>query len=151
MSVQDNRVGPLYQHVFPPAAAPTLAFVGLPWKVVPFPQFELQGRWIARVLSSAARLPSRREMEAHCAAFYASLAAEGVPPRYTHRMSGEQSCAAHAGAVARLSAPAERCMRASPCPRRRHSMAVQFVAGGAVRRCDAGGGHLAGGHVSGLL
>ena len=59
VSVQDNRVGPLYQHVFPPAAAPTLSFIGLPWKVVPFPQFELQARWIARVLAGAALLPPR--------------------------------------------------------------------------------------------
>lgn len=33
VSVEDNRVGPLFQHVFPPALAPTLSFVGLPWKV----------------------------------------------------------------------------------------------------------------------
>lgn len=33
VTVEDNRVGPLYQHIFPPAAAPTLSFVGLPWKV----------------------------------------------------------------------------------------------------------------------
>ena len=33
IAVEDNRVGPLYQHVFPPVAAPTLSFVGLPWKV----------------------------------------------------------------------------------------------------------------------
>lgn len=29
VTVDDNRVGPLYQHVFPPAAAPTLSFIGL--------------------------------------------------------------------------------------------------------------------------
>lgn len=29
VTVEDNRVGPLYQHVFPPAAAPTLSFIGL--------------------------------------------------------------------------------------------------------------------------
>lgn len=33
VSVEDNRVGPLYQHVFPPAHAPFLSFVGLPFKV----------------------------------------------------------------------------------------------------------------------
>ncbi|XP_020539716.1 flavin-containing monooxygenase FMO GS-OX-like 4 isoform X2 [Jatropha curcas] len=32
VTVDDNRVGPLYQHVFPPALAPWLSFVGLPWK-----------------------------------------------------------------------------------------------------------------------
>jgi len=35
VTVDDNRVGPLYKHVFPPALAPWLSFVGLPWKVVP--------------------------------------------------------------------------------------------------------------------
>jgi hypothetical protein len=29
----DNRVGPLYKHVFPPKYAPNLSFVGLPAKV----------------------------------------------------------------------------------------------------------------------
>ena len=51
VSAEDNAVGPLYEHVFPPSVAPSLSFVGLPWKVVPFPQFELQSRWIARALS----------------------------------------------------------------------------------------------------
>lgn len=129
MSVEDNRVGPLYQHVFPPALAPTLSFVGLNWKVgtgrrlrqaverlvgwvvvhdiaaradvialpadvyiprscwavagqipilpatrhvrcalcpwacpqiVPFPQFELQSRWIAHVLAGRVALPPRQ-------------------------------------------------------------------------------------------
>lgn len=34
MTVDDNRVGPLYKHVFPPLLAPGLSFVGLPWKVI---------------------------------------------------------------------------------------------------------------------
>ncbi|KAL4425758.1 hypothetical protein ABPG75_009774 [Micractinium tetrahymenae] len=88
VSVEDNRVGPLYQHVFPPALAPTLSFVGLPWKIIPFPQFELQSRWIAQVLAGKAALPSREEMEWQTAEFYDSLAAAGVPQRYTHRQSG---------------------------------------------------------------
>lgn len=54
VSVHENRVGPLYKHVFP-TQAPTLAFVGLPWKVVPFPQFQLQAQWIAGVLSGRVR------------------------------------------------------------------------------------------------
>jgi len=33
VSVNDNCVGPLYEHVFPPVLAPSLSFVGLPWKV----------------------------------------------------------------------------------------------------------------------
>ena len=56
------RVSPLYQHVFPPAYAPSLSFIGLPWKVVPFPQYELQAKWVARVLSGRVSLPSQEVM-----------------------------------------------------------------------------------------
>ncbi|KAK4486399.1 hypothetical protein RD792_009073 [Penstemon davidsonii] len=51
VTVDDNCVGPLYKRIFPPVVAPCLSFVGLPWKVVPFPLFEFQNKWIARVLS----------------------------------------------------------------------------------------------------
>jgi len=34
VGVDNNCVGPLYEHVFPPSLAPSLAFVGLPWKVM---------------------------------------------------------------------------------------------------------------------
>ena len=33
LTVDDNRVGPLYGHVFPPKYAPSLSFVGVPSKV----------------------------------------------------------------------------------------------------------------------
>lgn len=88
-NIEDNRVGPLFGHVFPPAWAPTLAFVGLPWKVVPFPQFELQARWIARCLSGKCTLPPPEAMLKDVELFYASMAAEGVPQRYAHRMQGD--------------------------------------------------------------
>ena len=38
------RVDPLYKHVLHPVVAPTLAFVGLLWKNVPYPQMEMQVR-----------------------------------------------------------------------------------------------------------
>jgi len=38
----DNHAAPLYKHVFPPAAAPSLAFVGLLWKSLRYIQFEMQ-------------------------------------------------------------------------------------------------------------
>lgn len=31
--VDDGRVGPLYEHTFPPSLAPSLSFVGIPKKV----------------------------------------------------------------------------------------------------------------------
>lgn len=89
LSTEGQRVAPLYGHVFYPPLAPTLSFVGLPWKVVPFPQFELQSRWVARALSGrAAPLPSEAAMRADAASFYRRLAESGVPDRWTH-MQGD--------------------------------------------------------------
>ncbi len=33
VTVERNRVSPLYQHVWPPEYAPNIAFLGIPWKV----------------------------------------------------------------------------------------------------------------------
>ncbi|CAI9771539.1 unnamed protein product [Fraxinus pennsylvanica] len=90
VTVDDNRVGPLYKHIFPPALAPWLSFVGLPWKVAPFPLFEYQTKWIAGVLSGRILLPSTEEMMADTEAFYSSLEASGIPKRYTHNLSDYQ-------------------------------------------------------------
>ena len=42
VTCHDMRVTPLWQHIFPPSVAPTLAFIGLLWKSLRNPQFELQ-------------------------------------------------------------------------------------------------------------
>lgn len=34
--VDDDRVGPLYEHTFPPSLAPSLSFIGIPRKVYPY-------------------------------------------------------------------------------------------------------------------
>lgn len=41
VTVQDNMVYPLYKHIFPPSH-PTVAFIGLPAKIIPFPQVAAQ-------------------------------------------------------------------------------------------------------------
>ncbi|XP_026439804.1 flavin-containing monooxygenase FMO GS-OX-like 4 isoform X2 [Papaver somniferum] len=88
--VDENRVGPLYKHVFPPLLAPGLSFIGLPWKVIPFPLSELQSKWVAGVLSGRISLPSQEEMMADVEAFYLELEAAGLPKRFTHNMSDYQ-------------------------------------------------------------
>lgn len=90
VSVDDNCVGPLYQHIFPPQLSPWLSFIGLPWKVVPFPLFELQSKWVAGILSGQISLPPQEEMMEDVKTFYAKLEAAGVPKRYTHNMSDYQ-------------------------------------------------------------
>ncbi|KAJ5594391.1 uncharacterized protein N7459_000599 [Penicillium hispanicum] len=52
----------LYNHVFY-TAEPTLALVGFPQRIVPFPFSQAQGAWIARVFSGRLALPSTSEME----------------------------------------------------------------------------------------
>lgn len=48
---------------------------------MPFAQYELQAKWIARVLSGRASLPSQRHMLTDISAFYTRLEKEGVPQR----------------------------------------------------------------------
>uniref|UniRef100_A0A1J3DNQ2 Flavin-containing monooxygenase n=1 Tax=Noccaea caerulescens TaxID=107243 RepID=A0A1J3DNQ2_NOCCA len=86
VAVDDNRVGPLYKHIFPPALAPSLSFVGLPCKVIPFPMFELQSKWIAGVLSGRIMLPWKEDMLMEIKTLYATLEGEGIPKRYTHSL-----------------------------------------------------------------
>jgi len=52
----------LYQHVFY-SKEPTLALIGFPQRIVPFPFSQAQGAWVARVLSGRVSLPSEVEME----------------------------------------------------------------------------------------
>lgn len=85
--VEDNRVYPCFQHVFPPRLAPWVSFVGLPWKVVPFPQFQLQSRWIGACLNGAAQLPTPEAMQEHVDAWCDELDKNGIEKRYTHRMN----------------------------------------------------------------
>ncbi|EFJ25339.1 hypothetical protein SELMODRAFT_413950 [Selaginella moellendorffii] len=86
IKVEDNRVGPLFKHVFPPALAPSLSFVGLPCKTIAFPLSELQAKWIAAVLKGRASLPSKGEMANEVVDFYRTLEAQGVPKRYTNHL-----------------------------------------------------------------
>ncbi|XP_006843639.2 flavin-containing monooxygenase FMO GS-OX-like 3 [Amborella trichopoda] len=90
VTVDDNRVGPLYKHVFPPSLGPWLSFVGLPWKTIPFPMMELQCKWVAGALSERIALPSEEEMMKDVEAFYSRIAAMGYPKHYTHNISGCQ-------------------------------------------------------------
>lgn len=52
----------LYEHVFY-TPAPTLALIGLPQRIVPFPFSQAQAAWVARVFAGRLALPSESEME----------------------------------------------------------------------------------------
>ena len=67
--------------------APLVA-AGLPFNIVPFPQFELQSKWVARVLSGRSTLPPVPVMCQDIEAFYDQLALAGVSRQYAHRQLG---------------------------------------------------------------
>ncbi|KMT16342.1 hypothetical protein BVRB_3g054890 [Beta vulgaris subsp. vulgaris] len=88
VTVDDNRVHPLYKHVFPPALAPGISFVGVPSFVVSFFLYELQSKWISRILSGRISLPSEENMMKDIQLFYSQLEAKGVPKHNTHKIHG---------------------------------------------------------------
>jgi cation diffusion facilitator CzcD-associated flavoprotein CzcO len=57
-----QRVHNLYRHLFY-INNPTLAFIGLPIRVVPFPISQSQSKVVARCWSGKTKLPTREEME----------------------------------------------------------------------------------------
>ncbi|XP_050231239.1 flavin-containing monooxygenase FMO GS-OX-like 3 isoform X1 [Mercurialis annua] len=91
VTVDDNRVASLYKHVFPAILAPWLSFVGIAWKIFPFPAFEFQSKWIAGVLSGRIMLPSQEEMMEDITAFYLTLEASKVPKHHTHCLFNYQA------------------------------------------------------------
>ncbi|KAJ9685467.1 hypothetical protein PVL29_017488 [Vitis rotundifolia] len=80
----DNRVGPLYKHVFPPHLAPWLSFIGMPKQDTPFLTTELQSKWLAHVLSGKVLLPTEEEMMSDVENYYHHMEETGVPKSFTH-------------------------------------------------------------------
>mgnify|MGYP003702288601 CR=1 FL=1 len=97
----DNRVGPLFEHTFPPSLAPSLSFVGIPRKVMVPWFFEAQGRWIAGVLSGRRALPSEEEMTRSVEEFYRARELAGVPKAHTHDVEPHVSTS-HGGLICSL-------------------------------------------------
>jgi 16S rRNA (guanine527-N7)-methyltransferase len=89
-SVDENYVNPLYEHLFVPENRSSLSFVGLCWKVVPFPQFELQAKWIAKLLSGDLKLPPTKEMLQHVENFENDRKSQNIPKRHWHCLGAEQ-------------------------------------------------------------
>eukprot|EP00250_Pteridium_aquilinum_P006132 c16108_g1_i2 orf=97-1701(-) len=90
VNVDSDYVGPLYQHVFPPLLAPSLSFVGLPFKVIPFPLMQLQSKWIAMALSGKVLLPSKQQMFRCTEEFYEGIKARGISKSKIHDLSSCQ-------------------------------------------------------------
>ncbi|KAL5544559.1 hypothetical protein UlMin_008343 [Ulmus minor] len=90
--IDDDRVGPLYEHTFPPSLAPSLSFIGIPRKIIGFPFFESQAIWIAQVLSGKRTLPSWDDMMQSIKEFYHSRDLAGIPKKNTHDIADFEYC-----------------------------------------------------------
>ncbi|XP_030531799.1 flavin-containing monooxygenase FMO GS-OX-like 9 [Rhodamnia argentea] len=90
--VDDDRVGPLYEHTFPPSLAPSLSFIGIPRKIIGFPFFESQAKWIAQLLSGKRTLPTWNEMMQSIKDFYNSIDGAGLPKHNTHDIANFEYC-----------------------------------------------------------
>ncbi|CAM0870975.1 unnamed protein product [Alopecurus aequalis] len=88
VALEDEVVGPLFEHVFPPSLAPSLSFVGVPRKILIPWFFEVQARWVAQVLSGRRALPPEEEMLRSVEEHFRAREASGVPRRLTHNIGG---------------------------------------------------------------
>ncbi|XP_061362203.1 flavin-containing monooxygenase FMO GS-OX-like 4 [Gastrolobium bilobum] len=79
VTIEDQCVGPLYKHIFPPALAPWLSFIGVISKEPIFLIVELQSMWVARVLSGKILLPTEEEMMDSVQYIYQEMEKNGLP------------------------------------------------------------------------
>jgi hypothetical protein len=90
VNVTDNQVHPLYQDLLSPTH-PNLAFIGLPYLVVPFPLFEIQARWFSRLLAGQFKLPNEAAMNHAIDSHAQALRAAGVKTRHWHKLAEKQT------------------------------------------------------------
>lgn len=83
VQISDERISPLYKHLVH-IDHPTMAFVGIPKTICPFPQFDVQVRFFVSSLCGQFTLPSREEMISDTERDFQRRLSEGLPPRYAH-------------------------------------------------------------------
>ena len=76
--------------MFHPHYKASLTFIGVPAKIVPFPQFELQTKLVARILSGKAKMPSDDEMQEWMHNHYDYFKQAGLAGRHMHKLGQYQ-------------------------------------------------------------
>lgn len=89
ITVRHNWVQGLYRQLIA-CAQPTLALIGLPFRIVPFPLFQRQARWFARYLNGCFALPAQTERRLERAGEIRAWRASGVPQRHYHFLGDGQ-------------------------------------------------------------
>ncbi|MEJ6670377.1 MAG: thioredoxin reductase [Candidatus Azotimanducaceae bacterium] len=89
LTIDDNLIQGLYQHILL-AKRPTLAFIGLPYLVIPFPLFLIQSQWLNAHFSGRLKLPSTQQLIALSEAHVAQHLTTKAQPRHFHRLGADQ-------------------------------------------------------------
>lgn len=90
VTVDDNWIKPIHQHLLH-IDHPTLAFIGLPLRIIPFPLFQMQARWLAKLLRADFELPTGRQMHAAETARHEAHLASGGKQHNTHLLGQDQT------------------------------------------------------------
>jgi len=89
VSIEDERVTPLYKHIIH-VTYPTLSFIGICKTIVPFPQFDMQVRFVIASLDGRCPVPSKQDMAKDIEADFEKRMKEGLPVRHAHTMGSRQ-------------------------------------------------------------
>ncbi|KAK4309372.1 hypothetical protein Pmani_018989 [Petrolisthes manimaculis] len=89
VGVSRGQVTPLYRHIHN-VLLPSMAFIGIPVQICPFPFFDTQVRYVTKVLTGKVSLPSPKDMEAITQQEFLQHMKEGHAPEDFHLMSSSQ-------------------------------------------------------------
>ncbi|XP_076056876.1 uncharacterized protein LOC143034552 isoform X2 [Oratosquilla oratoria] len=89
ITVKKNQVMPLYKHLIN-TVHPSMAFIGIPFQICPFPMFDIQVSVFCKVICDEIQLPSRDEMEADTKEELENKLDRGILPRHFHKMGEQQ-------------------------------------------------------------
>ncbi|XP_071543296.1 uncharacterized protein [Panulirus ornatus] len=84
ITVEENVVKPLYKHLIN-AVHPSMAFIGIPFMICPFPLFDFQVQYFMAMMTGKLTLPSSMEMEADTMSELHHRRPLGYNDKYFHR------------------------------------------------------------------
>ncbi|MFT4712523.1 MAG: thioredoxin reductase [Candidatus Azotimanducaceae bacterium] len=90
VSIDNNWVHPLYLDLIS-ARHQNLAFIGLPFLVIPFRLFEMQSKWFASGVVGAMKFPSQEEMRQANEKVLQSFTKEQILRHHFHRLGDAQT------------------------------------------------------------
>ncbi len=79
----------LYRHLVP-IGHPTMALIGIPQRIIPFPLFEMQAKWFAASLSGVVAPAGEEQMSAWVEDWHQHCRAEGREPYQYRNIGAEQ-------------------------------------------------------------